>query len=364
MTDERHTSFLIDHIDPLGQGVYKRGDQIYFIPKTLPGEEGVALVLKTKKNLNFCQLLSVNKESQIREKSPCPHFESCPGCDFLHTDYSNEVLFKTESFKRMASSIDVEEFAVIKADNRLYYRNRIQLHYAKKQMRLGFIQGKQNKILEVPECKIFRPEIEDSFKNAYESKESLLKKQKRPKGHVEFYLQDSKNVKVSWNKRYAQGGFSQVNSEMNDKLLDHLREQLGPLSFSSVLDLFGGNGNLTKWMAPNIEKRHIDLYPEGDHKSFHNHDLFEADSLEDFYKNSPQKNFDLFMVDPPRAGFKSLAAWAERFRPRYIAYVSCHPATMFRDIKALQNPRIESLAMLDLFPSTRHFESFCLIKLG
>ena len=51
------SKFLIDHIDPLGQGVFKQNDQIYFIPKTLPGETGQFEVLKSKKGVRTSKLI-------------------------------------------------------------------------------------------------------------------------------------------------------------------------------------------------------------------------------------------------------------------------------------------------------------------
>lgn len=365
MTEPAAISFLIDHIDPLGQGVYKNDGQIYFVPKTLPGEKGTARILKSKKNLHFCELIEVVEAGANRASPECPHFESCPGCDFLHTDYSSELDYKAKSFERMAQAIGSPKFEIIAADNRLHYRNRVQLHYSKKTRKLGFIQGKSNRILEVPNCKIFRPELKEAFKNAYENKEKLLKNQKRPKGHLELYYKEKGNkIVTNWNKRYAQGGFSQVNSEMNLKLLAKLEKELSSISVSTCLDLFGGGGNLAEALGPESSVDHIDLYPSGDHENFYNLDLFEEASLRDFSKKTAKEDYDLFIVDPPRAGFKGLSRWAEKFRPKYIVYISCHPATMFRDLKELEGAQVKSLALLDLFPSTRHFEAFCLLKMA
>jgi 23S rRNA (uracil1939-C5)-methyltransferase len=79
--------FLIDHIDPLGQGVFKKDEDIFFVPKTLPGEEGFLEIIKKTKGVHFCRVIKLTKKSSLRKKSSCSHFYNCNGCNFLHTDY-------------------------------------------------------------------------------------------------------------------------------------------------------------------------------------------------------------------------------------------------------------------------------------
>ena len=49
MTKKTSVEFTIEHIDPLGQGVFKDDEDIYFISGTLPGESGTASVDRFKK---------------------------------------------------------------------------------------------------------------------------------------------------------------------------------------------------------------------------------------------------------------------------------------------------------------------------
>ena len=90
-------NFKIDHLDPLGQGVSKE-NKITFIEKTLPGEIGSAEVYRKAKGVIFGRLTNPDKlevESPDRIKPECPHFHECRGCQYLHTDYNNEIVFKT-----------------------------------------------------------------------------------------------------------------------------------------------------------------------------------------------------------------------------------------------------------------------------
>ena len=84
--------FEIEHIDPLGQGVSKQGGTATFVPATLPGETGTALVHRRAKGVQFARLQRLDRVAANRVTPECPHFERCPGCQFLHTDYASELL--------------------------------------------------------------------------------------------------------------------------------------------------------------------------------------------------------------------------------------------------------------------------------
>jgi tRNA/tmRNA/rRNA uracil-C5-methylase (TrmA/RlmC/RlmD family) len=65
-------------------------------------------------------------------------------------------------------------------------------------------------------------------------------------------------------------------------------------------------------------------------------------------------------LDPPRAGAESaVIKGIIDLRPAAIAYVSCDPATLARDLKKLMagGYAIDSMAAFDLFPQTHHVET-------
>jgi 23S rRNA (uracil1939-C5)-methyltransferase len=69
---------------------------------------------------------------------------------------------------------------------------------------------------------------------------------------------------------------------------------------------------------------------------------------------------DAVVLDPPRAGCPAgvLEGIAARLRPREIAYVSCNPAALARDLEvlALKGYRVHGVHPIDLFPHTPHVE--------
>lgn len=78
------------------------------------------------------------------------------------------------------------------------------------------------------------------------------------------------------------------------------------------------------------------------------------------------ERFDAAILDPPRKGAEAalLNAMADAGIPR-IAYVSCNPSTLARDVKLLiaRGYRLQWAQPVDMFPWTEHVETVCLIML-
>ena len=52
-----------------------------------------------------------------------------------------------------------------------------------------------------------------------------------------------------------------------------------------------------------------------------------------------------------------------RLNPLRIVYVSCHPATLARDVKHLSSKyKPTSITPVDLFPQTSHIETVCRLE--
>lgn len=372
--------FKIDHIDPLGQGISKNPEiqKISFILKTLPGESGTAHCYKEKGKLRFGVLLNPSQlktPSPDREDAPCPHYHECLGCHFLHTSYQKEIEFKETSFKFMTKNLKSLESAGlyenIQSDKRLFYRNRIQLHYDKKTKSLGFINKIFNEIHPVPQCQLPNKQISGEIKKLYTSDNWLDLVNSAPnKGHIEIYQQSPENPpQIFINQRYSAGGFTQVNDKMNNKLKDLVYSNLNNKLDNGhrIIDLFGGNGNLTSkltqyetFIYDSGAKEQITTLP---HQTYHQVNLYKKNAHQ--LMSNQEKIVSALIVDPPRSGLKNLDQFVQELNPKILIYVSCHPASMVRDLQALQKSSsfiVKKLILLDLFPSTYHFEAMAILE--
>jgi 23S rRNA (uracil1939-C5)-methyltransferase len=69
-------------------------------------------------------------------------------------------------------------------------------------------------------------------------------------------------------------------------------------------------------------------------------------------------------MDPPRAGIAPPVHDAlAQLKPKQIAYISCDPATLARDIKKMlkKGYNLISITPFDLFPQTAHIETIVLL---
>ena len=74
---------------------------------------------------------------------------------------------------------------------------------------------------------------------------------------------------------------------------------------------------------------------------------------------------DALLLDPPRKGLEPATAAAIRQRPpQRLAYLSCHPASLARDLAILLEGglEIEQVIPLDFFPQTTHVESLAVLR--
>ncbi len=95
-----------------------------------------------------------------------------------------------------------------------------------------------------------------------------------------------------------------------------------------------------------------------------NNCLFHEGKIEKVLKSINLDGIDLAIVDPPRGGIsKNGLGHIFRVNPRKIAYVSCNPSTMARDLKtmSMHGYLVSSVAPFDLFPQTPHVETLTIL---
>jgi len=175
--------------------------------------------------------------------------------------------------------------------------------------------------------------------------------------------------------RYGPADFTQVNAEMNRRMLVQAMQWLAPAELSSVLDLFCGIGNFTLPIARSginvtgIEGAHAAVFQARLNASANglaNAEFDVADLNEPgACKQVLRGQFDGLVLDPPRAGAEAVVRALGGKLPRRIVYVSCSPASLARDLNVLVHTHgydLRRVGIIDMFAHTNHVESMALLE--
>jgi 23S rRNA (uracil1939-C5)-methyltransferase len=361
--------FKVDYIDNLGQGVSRQTDKITLLNRVLPGESGQASIQAEQSKIIFAKPYSFDTTSSYRVIPACPHFDHCQGCHFLHTSYDYEQQIKHLAYSKLFRKwLEPEAINFVGSEKRDHYRTRIQLHYDVKKALLGY--QTRDGILPVPNCKLPTLEIQRELQELYHQNAwtKLLPKKQPLKGHLELSINNDK-VEVVWNKAYAQGGFTQVNRPMNQKILHALHQNIAQIANEDtyIVDLFGGKGNLTKNLSfptkvvDYLDKKLVDQ-ELASHQSYLSLNIYDKNA-ENILANSLTRMPDILIVDPPRSGLKNLNDFIQALKPKHIIYISCSPNTLSRDLKSIESQyKLTDLSFFDFFPSTYHLEAFAALS--
>ena len=163
----------------------------------------------------------------------------------------------------------------------------------------------------------------------------------------------------------ARGGFFQVNRFLLPEMIELVcGDQRGGIAW----DLFAGVGLFARVLARSFEQvTAVEANPAAARELAasmgrlgRQHRSVTA-TIVDYLRAAvlQRERPDLIVLDPPRAGAGVEACQLlARIAPRQMAYVSCDPVTLGRDLALFQSSyEIEALHLVDLFPQTYHQEA-------
>ncbi|MFW6192487.1 MAG: 23S rRNA (uracil(1939)-C(5))-methyltransferase RlmD [Gemmatimonadota bacterium] len=158
--------------------------------------------------------------------------------------------------------------------------------------------------------------------------------------------------------------FLQVNRTVAARMEDHLDGLMGEVSGVRILDLYAGVGlRAMRWSERGADAVACEVHPgavETGRRTARRHgvdvDMREGSVEEHVEQLLPA---DTAVVNPPRQGLSpEVAGSLGAAELAALAYVSCDPATLARDLKRLGEAwRVESVQPFDAFPQTAHVET-------
>src|SRR5476651_1114560 len=357
-----------------GEGVGRIDDFVVFMPFVIVGEIVEVEITEVKKNFARAKLLRVVTPSPERVTPECRYFTHCGGCQYQHIDYAAQLRFKhkqiADLFERFGKISREVVAPVIPCPAPYGYRNRImirsQWNGPAKKLEIGFIRADNNFVEDIEECKIAEPAISEQIKN--------VRANPPPKGGIKIVLRVQPE---NWD--VPPDSFFQNNFFLLPKLVGTVRGFLKAGGSRHLIDLYCGvgffgieaAGVVDSFVGVEYDQLAIAAAKKNAaSRKISNGEFISAkveEALPELLKKfSPEKTS--VILDPPRKG-----CWPETLnllretKPAQVIYVSCHPATMARDLNILCADGVFELARvqpLDMFPQTQHVECVANLRAG
>lgn len=356
----------IDDLAFGGEGVARIDGYVIFVPFTIPGEVVEVVLTETKKSFGRARLISVKQASTQRVEPRCAYFGDCGGCQYQHIDYGAQLGFKRKQiadlFERVGgfSGDVVQEVAA--CPQPYNYRNRIMVRSQRDResgkMKVGFLVGGSRRVVDIEECAISEPVLN----------EQLLEVRKNPphKGGLKTVL---RKMPEDW--IVGPDSFFQNNYFLLPELVASVRKCLQDASARHLIDAYCGVGFFSlecadlveTFVGVELDQQAIKSARENMRNRGITNGQFAKGYAEEYLPGllmrHPGEETSL-IIDPPRTGCPKKSM--DRIRdkgPQQVIYVSCHPATLARDLKIMCEGGAYELVKVsphDMFPHTQHVE--------
>jgi tRNA/tmRNA/rRNA uracil-C5-methylase (TrmA/RlmC/RlmD family) len=349
-----------------GEGVARVEDFVVFVPFVLAGEEVEAEITEVKKRFARAKLVRVTAASPARVAPACRYFGACGGCQYQHMAYETQLQVKhrqiTELFRRIGGLAESRIAPVIPCPQPYGYRNRVmirsQWNKPEQRLNIGFVRWDCGLVEDIDECRIAEPPINEQIRH--------VRAHPPPKGGIKVVLRIAPD---GW--EVPPDSFFQNNFHLLPRLVETVRERVRLGGARHLLDLYCGVGFfgielgdvVESFVGVEYDRLAIEAARRNAEARGRRNGEFVAGRVEEalpelWRRFAPEQT--AVVRDPPRKGCQpGLLERLREVRPAQVIYISCHPATMARDLNLLCADGVFELAQvvpLDMFPQTQHVE--------
>jgi 23S rRNA (uracil1939-C5)-methyltransferase len=391
-----------------------------FVPLTLPGESARIRITQSKSGYATAEAEEIVAAAPERIAPACPHFGGCGGCHYQHANYETQLAFKQAILRETLErgGVPVSDNITVLAAEPFSYRNRIRLAFDAAG-NPGYRGRRSHVVIPVRECPIAAPllvivaqfvaEIARQVAPALKITEiTLFTDAGESELLVSIFTASAKKIRfdefaaalheripaltgaelvlegrasqpsrtiaqwgapsltyraAGFDYRVDHGAFFQVNRWLVDTLVERVTaNHSGALAW----DLFAGVGLFARQLTGSFARVvAVESAPSSTKALAANLKgsagiPVRAATLDYLRRDRKGEHPDFIVVDPPRTGLgaETCERLAEIATPA-LAYVSCDPATLARDLRALigSGYAIQSITLADLFPQTFHIET-------
>ncbi len=405
------------HLESLthqGAALARRDGQVVFAAYGIPGEDADVLIERVHKDYLEGRVVGVHAPSSWRVQPRCEYFGECGGCQLQHISYEGQLELKrqivAEQMRRIGKLADIEVLPTLPSPDPWHYRNHARFSVDREGY-LGFTMRGRKRIVRTLNCYIVHPWIRATMQKlqgrcrglrqvamriGVNTGDTLIQPPlegqlseplplvanetgtdtpaRRPVSEAELGIESGQpyyeEELLGHRFRISAASFFQVNTPQAENLVRLVRDGLALAPDDVLLDAYAGVGTFAKTLASLVRKViAIEVsaasVADGRHNTRENANvewiLGEVEAVLPRLAERPTA----VVLDPSRqgCGTPALEALIAAQVPR-IAYVSCEPATLARDLRVLVDGgyRIQSLQPMDMFPQTYHIECVAILR--
>ena len=402
----------------LGEAMAAYEGRPVFVFGGIPGEECEAEIVKFHRKYVAARAIRPLAPAPERVAPPCPYFGQCTGCQWQHLDYPAQLRIKrgkvVEALQRVGGIGNPAVDAVRPSPRPLGYRNHARLTVKRQDGRdgvLGFVNRETRRFVRIDRCLLMHDGVNRLLAQLQDRCQETTQLSIRA-AHTAAAPEDGNGAApgdfanggaaveagdyliqptlhhpdirpATGQKRYRESvdghpflvsspSFFQVNVEQAAAAAQAVREGLELNGGDTLLDAYAGVGAFAVLLAGAVRRviaveESAAAVEDARRNAAHLANVeFIAGRTEEILPTLPDAP-DAVVLDPPRAGCQPPALQALiRMRTPRVAYVSCDPETLARDLKTLLagGYRLLRVTPIDMFPQTHHIEGVALLRWG
>lgn len=364
-----------------GEGLARFEGVPVFVPRSAPGDRLRVRLVERRPDYGRAEIVDILSPGPGRRPDPVPELADWGGCDLQHIEDDLQPRLKAQAVRETLERLGKVELPgepeLIVGDP-WHYRLRTQLRTERRdgEVLVGYHRRNTNELIPALRCPVLVPELEallPGLPALFAASEAAPPRrldltagdgevttapvvEGLPHGEVSFALGD---LTYAYDARC----FFQAHRGLLPRLVELA---IGPWEGESAYDLYAGVGLFALALGKRygqvvaVEGERISArYGRTNARRNHmEHVEVVPQALETWVRHLPERP-DRVIVDPPRAGLSVPVRRALlSSRPRRLTYVSCHPATLARDLRILTEAyALETVTFIDLFPQTGHMET-------
>jgi tRNA/tmRNA/rRNA uracil-C5-methylase (TrmA/RlmC/RlmD family) len=378
------------------------GGRVVFVRHALPGERVRARITAVTVSFARGDAVEILAASPDRVTPPCRYARpgGCGGCDWQHAAPAAQLRIKAEVIAEQLRRIahidrDVTVEPLPGGDSGLGWRTRVRYSVAGDGT-AGLLAHRSHDVVPVDTCLIAHPLVRgaDVLARRWDGaasvevvaspatgQRSVLAAAARGRNTRREGPEHLRRTAAGRSWRVSAGSFWQVHPAAAGVLAHAVLAALAPAAGDVALDLYCGAGLLGGVLAPAVGAEGAVICVESSRAAVRDarHNLrsypwarVHAGDVADVLARGGWPPPGLAVLDPPRAGAgrgvieRLLRPGGHDRRLRRVAYVSCDPATLARDLNLFAGYgwRLTALRAFDAFPMTHHAECLAVLAPG